>query len=294
MGRIGWLTLVIFVLISCGKNSDKTDWDFFIKRNGSVSEKFQRIVQRGFQEYKKKNIKSCAALLQTPAVIKLNDGLIWFKLGRIYASTGKIPKALQCYSNAITVLPAQYAAHRYSWQVFINTGNLYFRSKEYKKALRSYQRTLLVNPSQKTAAFLAGKTAYLLNQFAAAASYLERAEQSSFKTQFYLSAVYMELKQWDKGFAAAKKAVVLKPESRQAAVNLGLFAINRGQKSYAAKEYRTAYRRFQLAEKLFKKALQFVNNEGDPKSSLKTRYSEYLRHIEMKLTVLKKKLAELK
>lgn len=293
MGRIAWITgMVLLGGIFCSSGARKeSDLDNFRAVHTGLRPELVQRVRDGFTAYSERRALPAARLLEHPEILRLHDGLVSFKLGRIYASMRSNRAALRMYSAAVTQLSAVYKNHPYRWKVHMNQGNLYYRLEQLTNALDSYRAGILLRPEEKDFFKLAGLVSYRLKRYAGAASYLERGNRNDFETVFYLTAVYKELQQWEKGFSAAQKSALLRPESREAHVNVGLFAIRQAQEQFVLKDYRKSLNLFLIARSAFLKAIKLLAKKDPQFRFLHTRYGEYLQHIDMKIKMLQKKLA---
>ncbi|MBV9981993.1 MAG: tetratricopeptide repeat protein [Bradyrhizobium sp.] len=112
------------------------------------------------------------------------------------------------------------------------------------QAREAWQAILKVIPHHQEAAGRLGRLAFEDRDYANAASLLERATASEAPapTWFDLGLVRQDLRDYPRAVDAYRKALEIKPDHAEAALNLGIVLQESGDPDAAMQAYRTAYR----------------------------------------------------
>jgi len=111
-------------------------------------------------------------------------------------------------------------------------------------AREAWQAILKVIPQHQEALSRLGRLAFEDRDYATAASLLERATASEAPASawFDLGLVRQDLRDYPKAAAAYRRAIDIKPDHAEAALNLGIVLQEAGNPDAAMEAYRTAYR----------------------------------------------------
>jgi len=112
------------------------------------------------------------------------------------------------------------------------------------QAREAWQAILKVVPQHQEAASRLGRLAFEDRDYSAAASLLERATagEAPASTWFDLGLVRQDLRDYAAAATAYRKAIEIKPDHAEAALNLGIVLQEAGDPDAAMEAYRTAYR----------------------------------------------------
>jgi tetratricopeptide (TPR) repeat protein len=112
------------------------------------------------------------------------------------------------------------------------------------QAREAWQAILKVIPQHQEAASRLGRLAFEDRDYSIAASLLERATASEApaSTWFDLGLVRQDLRDYPRAADAYRKALAIKPDHAEAALNLGIVLQEAGDPEAAMQAYRTAYR----------------------------------------------------
>jgi tetratricopeptide (TPR) repeat protein len=112
------------------------------------------------------------------------------------------------------------------------------------QAREAWHAILKVIPQHQEAASRLGRLAFEDRDYATAASLLERATASEApaSTWFDLGLVRQDLRDYPRAADAYRKAIEIKPDHAEAALNLGIVLQEAGDPDAAMLAYRTAYR----------------------------------------------------
>jgi tetratricopeptide (TPR) repeat protein len=113
-----------------------------------------------------------------------------------------------------------------------------------RQAREAWQAILKVIPQHQEAASRLGRLAFEDRDHATAASLLEQAtaDEAPASVWFDLGLVRQDLRDYEAAADAYRKALVIKPDHAEAALNLGIVMQESGDPETAMEAYRTAYR----------------------------------------------------
>ena len=112
------------------------------------------------------------------------------------------------------------------------------------EAREAWRAILKVIPQHQEAASRLGRLAFEDRDYATAASLLEQATagEAPASAWFDLGLVRQDLRDYPKAAAAYRRAIELKPDHAEAALNLGIVLQEGGDPDAAMEAYRVAYR----------------------------------------------------
>jgi tetratricopeptide (TPR) repeat protein len=113
-----------------------------------------------------------------------------------------------------------------------------------RQAREAWQAILKVIPQHQEAASRLGRLAFEDRDYATAASLLEQATagEAPASVWFDLGLVRQDLRDYEAAADAYRKALTIKPDHAEAALNLGIVLQESGDPETAMEAYRTAYR----------------------------------------------------
>jgi tetratricopeptide (TPR) repeat protein len=159
--------------------------------------------------------------------------LLAAKLAR---TTSDFDAALSHLDRAIAIAPQREA--------FVEKARTLDQAGLRPQAREAWQAILKVIPHHQEAAGRLGRLAFEDQDYATAASQLERATagEAPASAWFDLGLVRQDLRDYAAAAAAYRQAIELKPDHAEAALNLGIVLQEGGDPDAAMEAYRTAYR----------------------------------------------------
>lgn len=156
--------------------------------------------------------------------------------GRIARAAGDFTAALAHFDRAIALAPQRDA--------FVEKARTLDQAGLRAPAREAWAAILKVIPQHQEAAGRLGRLAWEDGDLAEAASYLERATASDAPASawFDLGVVRQDMRDYGAAEGAYRKALDIKPDHAEAALNLGIVLQEAGQTDHALSAYATAYR----------------------------------------------------
>ena len=155
---------------------------------------------------------------------------------RIARAEQDFEAALAHLDHAIAIAPQR--------EIFVEKARTLDQAGLRVRAREAWQAILKVIPQHQEAASRLGRLAFEDRDYATAASLLERATASEApaSTWFDLGLVRQDLRDYPGAADAYRKAIEIKPDHAEAALNLGIVLQEAGDPEAAMQAYRTAYR----------------------------------------------------
>jgi tetratricopeptide (TPR) repeat protein len=156
--------------------------------------------------------------------------------GRIARAAGDFDAALAHFDRAIALAPQRDA--------FVEKARTLDQAGLRAPAREAWAAILKVIPQHQEAAARLGRLAWEDGDLTAAATYLERATASDASAQlwFDLGVVRQDMRNFAAAEAAYRKALDIKPDYAEAALNLGIVLQEGGDPDRALVAYASAYR----------------------------------------------------
>jgi len=155
---------------------------------------------------------------------------------RIARAAGDFASALSHLDRVIAIAPQR--------EVFIEKARTLEQADHRAQARDAWRAILDVVPQHQEAAARLGRLAWEDGEYAVAAIHLERAVATDAPASvwFDLGLVRQDLRQYDKAVAAYHKALDIKPDFAEAALNRGVALQETGDIGQAMRAYAEAYR----------------------------------------------------
>jgi tetratricopeptide (TPR) repeat protein len=156
--------------------------------------------------------------------------------GRIARAIGDFDNALAHLDRAIAIAPQREA--------FVEKARTLDQAGFRAQAREAWQAILKVIPQHQEAAGRLGRLAWEDGDYAAAASFLERAtaNEALASVWFDLGLVRQDMRDYGPAEAAYRQALGIKPDYAEAALNLGIVLQESGDPDRAMGAYQKAYR----------------------------------------------------
>jgi len=196
MGKSIIFYILIFTMSACSATY-KTDLELYLGSHKSSSVELKENVKKAFDLYRQRDVLEAFKIFKKIVKVENKDTLVMFKYGFLLSKTGNEVEAIRVYKFVSDNINIQYPGHNYVKRVWINLGNLSFRHAKFEEALKYYKKGYELGDRSKDIYYSLGMVYRRLEKYSLAAAYMEKADLSKFRVNFYLSAIYYELKKID-------------------------------------------------------------------------------------------------
>ncbi len=181
-------------------------------------------------------IEAARTYIGTSLAKRPNSAAAQLLAARIARAAGDIEGALSHLDRAIAIAPQR--------EVFLEKARTLDQAGLKSQASEAWRAILAAIPRHQEASARLGRLAWEDKDYASAASLLERATASEAPASvwFDLGLVHQDLRDFRAAAAAYRKAIEIKPDFAEAALNLGIVLQESGDPDAAMAAYRSAYR----------------------------------------------------
>lgn len=215
MGKSLIFYILILVVSACSV-TQKNDYDLYLEHHKKDSVESLRKVKKAFLLYKQRNVLQSMALFKEIVKVGNKDSLVMFKNAFLLSQTGDEAGSMRAYKYVSENINKFYPDHKYSKRVWINMGNLNFRNVKFKEALKYYKKGYDLGDRSQEIYYALGMVYRRLEKYTLAAAHMEKADQNSFNVNFYLSAIYYELKNINAALKRIEVALSIKKNDTRA------------------------------------------------------------------------------
>jgi tetratricopeptide (TPR) repeat protein len=181
-------------------------------------------------------LKAARGHIETSLALRPGNAAAYLLAARIARAQNDFDAALTHLDRAIALAPQREA--------FVEKARTLDQAGLKRQAHEAWQAILKVIPQHQEAASRLGRLAFEDRDYATAASLLEQATASEAPASvwFDLGLVRQDLRDYEAAADAYRKALAIKPDHAEAALNLGIVLQESGDPETAMEAYRTAYR----------------------------------------------------
>lgn len=183
-----------------------------------------------------KEIEPARRHIEASLAKRADNAAAQFLAGRIARAAGDFDGALSHLDRAIALAPQR--------DVFVEKARTLDEAGLRLEAREAWQAILKVIPQHQEAAARLGRLAWEDHDYPAALAFLERAtaHDAPASVWFDLALVRQDLRDYEAAALAYRRALEIKPDHAQAALNLGIVLQEGGDPKSAMRAYATAYR----------------------------------------------------
>ncbi|MEA2866528.1 MAG: hypothetical protein QOE39_1243 [Bradyrhizobium sp.] len=186
--------------------------------------------------FSKGEIQSARTPIETSLAKRPGNAAAHLLAARIARATGDFDGALSHLDRATAIAPQR--------DIFLEKARTLDQAGLKPQAREAWRAILEVIPQHQEAAARLGRLAWKDGDYAAAATLLERAVASDAPASvwFDLGLVRQDLRDYSGAATAYRKALEIKPDYAEAALNLGIVLQEKGDVDDAMRAYAEAYR----------------------------------------------------
>ncbi len=216
MGKSIILFLVVVMMVSACSTGSKSDIELYLSKTKNQSGGKINQLKKAFKLYEQRKVKQALALFKTIVKAGNNDSLVMYKYGLLLSKSGDNKGASQAYDSVSSNIGAEYPNHKYAKSVWLNLGNMAFRATNFKKSLNYYKKGFELGNRSKVIYYSLGMVYRRLEKYSLAAAYMEKADLTQFRVNFFLSAIYYELKKIDAALKRINVALSIRENDAKA------------------------------------------------------------------------------
>jgi len=285
MGRgmrvASFAALAIFLTLSsgaCGKGAPKDDLELIRERWTTNAAPWIAELEQGFAAYDERNAAAAEYYLNDAREKGCGDPLALYRLAVVLEKQGKRDQAYRMLQDIAPDLAASYPKHAVCSEIWLNLGNIEYREEKYEAAFEKYEKALLALDSGAAGSpsdiyYSMGMALRRLERSAEAANWMEKADKSDFRVNYYLADAYYELKKYDLAMQRMRRAVQLEPNSSRALGSLAHFY-------YALSEREEQDGRFKEAGKAIEQSVLLYRRAIEAGGDI---YQDYLKSAEWRV-----------
>lgn len=277
MGKSIIFYILILVVSACAA-TQKNDFLLYSDNHKKDSVESLNKVKRAFNLYEQRNVVPAMAVFKEIVKTGNKDSLMLFKYAFLLSKTGDKVGALKIYKYVSENIRKSYSNHKYASRVWINMGNLNFRNVQFQAALKCYKKGYESGDRSKAIYYALGMVYRRLEKYSLAAAHMEKADQTQFKVNFYLSAIYYELKKIDAALMKIKVALSINENDTRALGAKGNFLFMKAGTMEKKKNFPKMSNYLRQSAVCYKKA---IANGGN-------LYSIHLKNVYAKLKKYRK------
>jgi tetratricopeptide (TPR) repeat protein len=219
--------------------------------NAGRRDEAQRLCERGLARepgepmlshllaavlFARNDVEAARSAIETSLVKRPDNAAAHLLAARIARAAKDFAGALSHLDVAIAIMPQREA--------FVEKARTLDQAENRIKAREAWQAILKIVPQHQEAAARLGRMAWEEGEYALAASLLESATASKAPATvwFDLGLARQDLRDYAAAATAYRKALDIKPDFAEAALNLGIVLQEGGDADAAMRAYRNAYR----------------------------------------------------